>query len=303
MPAARLSDVTETWRPLGVDTDDDVAEYDALHDGVPNWMLDAYWLWVKDTLMEYRRAGSTTGGRMVREALAEELCQTLQIRLPDIRKRYAGDQAGSNQWSTLIGALSGHPRPLQVADYLLAFDGNAKGDVLEAILIRAKSAWTVGTRAARPALVRRVPLGVQLAADSVMARSGRAGVRLAKAWEELYGLVPDASAAYRLAIQAVEDAAVPVVSPTNTNATLGTVLKQIEDQKNWGLPVDREHANAPTGEVLVGMMRMLWHGQHDRHGGQPSAPGNVSASEAKIAVSVAVTLVDWFSAGLPKRAS
>jgi hypothetical protein len=134
-----------------------------------------------------------------------------------------------------------------------------------------------------------------------MARAGRAGTRLAKAWEELYGLTPNASAAYRLAILAVEDAAAPVISPNNSNATLGTMLRQIEDQKDWRLPMEREHNRTSSSDVLVGMLRMLWHGQHDRHGGQPSAPGNVSIDEAQVAVSLAVTLVQWFDVGLIQR--
>ena len=60
--------------------------------------------------------------------------------------------------------------------------------------------------------------------------------------------------------------------------------------------MEREHQNAPTAVVLIGMMRVLWHGQHDRHGGQPTSPGNVSAAEATVAVSLAVTLVNWFDA-------
>ena len=27
-----------SWRPLGIDSDEEIAEYDALHDGVPEWM-------------------------------------------------------------------------------------------------------------------------------------------------------------------------------------------------------------------------------------------------------------------------
>ncbi len=136
-----------------------------------------------------------------------------------------------------------------------------------------------------------------------MERAGRAGVRLAKAWEELYGVVPNASEAYRLAILAVEDAAVPVVSPKSANATLGTVLKQIEDQKDWKLPMVREHPRAMSAEIVVQIMRMLWYGQHDRHGGQPSAPGNVSVEEATVAVSLAVTLVHWFNVGIVQRST
>jgi hypothetical protein len=47
---------------------------------------------------------------------------------------------------------------------------------------------------------------------------------------------------------------------------------------------------------------MLWHGQHDRHGGQPSAPGDVSVKEATVAVSLATTLVNLFSSALVERA-
>ncbi|MFB7860058.1 hypothetical protein [Rhodococcus qingshengii] len=90
-----------------------------------------------------------------------------------------------------------------------------------------------------------------------MARAGRAGVRLAKAWEELYGLDSNPSEAYRLAILAVEDASIPVVPPHNTRATLGTALSQIENQGNWKLPMEREHQNAPTADVIIGMMRVL----------------------------------------------
>ncbi|MEV5769130.1 hypothetical protein AB0L34_31870 [Micromonospora sp. NPDC052213] len=81
------------------------------------------------------------------------------------------------------------------------------------------------------------------------------------------------------------------------------MLKQLEDQGDWRLPMEREHTSAPSSHVIIAMLRMLWHGQHDRHGGQPSAPGNVSVDEAQVAVSVAVTLVQWFDAGLIQRAS
>ncbi|WP_392467043.1 hypothetical protein ACF3NS_14900 [Arsenicicoccus cauae] len=45
-------------------------------------------------------------------------------------------------------------------------------------------------------------------------------------------------------------------------------------------------------------LRLLW---HDRHGGQPSAPSDVSIEEATVAVSLAVTLVNLFHAGVVVR--
>jgi hypothetical protein len=260
----------ETWRPLGVETEDEIAEYDALHDGVPDWMSASFWAWVRDAITVHRpNTGFRGRSAMLDTDLAEQMCQRLRIPIPNLRRQYVDQATGRSQLSNALEALRKHTVPLEIADYLLAYEGRAKPEELNALLERSKSAWEVGTRSGRPGLVQRVSLGVQVAADSVMARAGRAGVRLAKAWEELYGLDPNASEAYRLAILAVEDAAVPVVSPNNASATLRTVLTQIEDQKDWKLPMKREHANASSGEVLVGMMRMLWYGQHDRHGGQP----------------------------------
>jgi hypothetical protein len=295
----------ETWRPLGVETDEDVAEYDALHAGVPDWMWSAYWQWVQTTLI--RRAYPTTS-RASRETvaalkvdMAESMCQTLRIPLPNLRVPFMDYSRGKEQLTKAVNVLAQHKAPLQIADYLLAHDDDADAKKLDELLTRAKSAFTIGKRAGRPALVPRVPVGVQDAADSVMARAGRAGVRLAKAWEALYGLEPDPGAAYGLAIKAIEDAAIPVVSSGNARATLGTVLAQIEQQADWKLPMDREDDRAASGATIVAMMRLVWVGQHDRHAGQPFAPGDVSIEEATVAVSLAVTLVNLFAAGLPAR--
>lgn len=291
-----------TWRPFGVDDEEQVAEYDALHDGVPEWMSAAFWAWVQDRVTESRRYSDGSGYyKRLRWSLAEEMAQTLKFALPNLRYEGTDITTNRHRMEEALKAFRAHSNPLAIADYLLAHAPSTDAETLEALLERSKSAWRIGERAGKSGLVRRVPIGVQAGADSVIARSGRAGVRLAKAWEELYGLQPNASEAYRLAILAVEDAAIPVVSPTNTSATLGTVLKQIEDQGDWKLPMTREHPKAPPGEVLIGMIRTLWHGQHDRHGGQPSAPGNVSQEEAVIAVGLATTLVHWFDAGLVAR--
>lgn len=298
----KTCDVTdEVWRPLGVDTDEAIAEYDALHDGVPLWMSAPYWAWVRESVSSpIAVSGGTSPYPRILVALVEKMSTTLRLNLPNLRTASQDAVGRSHQMKTLMAVLTTHGAPLQIADYLLAHSAGS-GSQLESLLERSRSAWRVGTRASRPGLVRRVPLGAQVAADSVIGRAGQAGIRLAKAWESLYGLVPNASEAYRLAILAVEDAVVPVVSPADRSATLGKVLKQLEDQGDWRLPLEREHPRAPSTEVLVGMLRLLWHGQHDRHGGQPSVPGNVSVAEASVAVSLAVSLVSWFDAGLVSR--
>lgn len=299
---AKILGVTEeTWRPMGIETDEEIATYDALHDEIPSWMWSPYWAWIRSAITVRRLTSSRNSVNMLDVELVEQMCQTLQIPLSNHRSDFASHDRGKAQLAGAIKELVAHPFPLQIADYIAAFKPGAKVEELRALLDRSKSAWTVGERAGRPGLVRVVPLGVQRAVDSVMRSAGRAGVHLAKAWEHLYGLTPDASAAYLSAIKAVEDAAIPVVSPKNGAATLGTVLKQMEDQRDWHLPLSREHDRAPSSEVVVAMLRILWHGQHDRHGGQPSAPGNVSLDEATAAVSLAVTLVNWFASGLVTR--
>jgi len=294
-----------TWRPLGVDDDDQVAEYDALHDGVPKWMNAPFWAWIRDSLTEYRRYRDGSGSvAHLDETLAEELAQTLKVVMPNLRYTSTDYSEGQRQLGMALAALSHHPQPLQIADYLLAHDSDSEDAAeLDQLLHRSKSVWRVGQRSGKRGLVRRVPSGVQVAADGVMARSGRAGVRLARAWEELYGLSPNPSEAYRLAILAVEDAAVPVVSKNNQSATLGTVLRQMEDQGDWQLPMTRQHSKAPSQEVLIGMLRVLWHGQHDRHGGQPSGPGDVTFEEASVAVHLATTLTQWFHSGVIAQSS
>ena len=37
----------EIWCPLGVDTEEEIAAYDVLHDGVPEWMAPQFWEWIK----------------------------------------------------------------------------------------------------------------------------------------------------------------------------------------------------------------------------------------------------------------
>ncbi|WP_315525530.1 hypothetical protein [Corynebacterium durum] len=138
--------------------------------------------------------------------------------------------------------------------------------------------------------------------DSVIECAGRAGKHLTKAWEKLYGIQQNISEAYRLAILAVEDVAIPRISPSNQRVTLGTALRDLETQGDWSLPMTREHEKAPSKDVLIGMICLLWHGQHDRHGGQMSQE-SVSEQEAIAAIGLATTLVHWFDAEIVLRSN
>lgn len=282
-----------------MDTDDEIAEYDFLHDHVTEWMTSGYWEWVRRSVCRTDRSQQTgVSWEVLRRDLVEQLCQSLRIPLPQLARRKMQEQI-----SEAMVALTSHEKPLQVADYLLGNDADSarQAGQLLAILDRSKSAWTIGERSGRPGLVRRVPEGVQAAAEDLMGRAGMAGKRLSQAWESLYGVAPDPSAAYRYAILAVEDASIPIVTPSDKLGTLGKVISTMEQHADWGLPMVKTHPKAAPADVVLGMMRLLWNGQHDRHGGQPRAPGNVSFEEAQVAVSVAVPLVQWFHDRLAAR--
>jgi hypothetical protein len=133
-----------------------------------------------------------------------------------------------------------------------------------------------------------------------MASAGAAGIKLAQAWERAFGVSPDPTGAYALAVRAAEDASIPVVVPNQTGATLGHVIGQLAVDGDWSLPLTREDADAPTSSLVLGTTKALWRGHHDRHGGGPGLP-SVAQEEAETAVTLAVSLVQWFASGMVAR--
>lgn len=286
----------EFWRPLGFDGDA-AADYDVLNDGVPEWMAESFWQWVgKRFSVNRRHSGSSGWYTNFDPNLLRDVEQVCRIQAP-----YTGYKV--NEGMSLLRAVA--PKSgseLRVADYVLSLGRPGdEPDLLEEVLRQSGSRWTVGTRAGKPGLVRRVPEGAQVNAEFVMASAGQAGARLRQAWERAFGVSPDPTGAYALAVRAVEDAAVPVVVPKQENATLGHVIGQLRHDDDWSLPLTREHDEAPTRETVVRMCQALFKGHHDRHGGVPGAPETVSQEEAEAAVTLAVPLVQWFASGQVAR--
>jgi hypothetical protein len=180
-----------------------------------------------------------------------------------------------NTLGTLQDLFTSAPNPkaqLAFVDFLLSDLQEDHPYVLELEqqLVEAGSGWRVGTRAGKPGLVKRLPTGVTAAAAAT-SQHPNAGKNLATAFESAYGVHPDPSKAYGCAVKAVEDAAIPVVPTGKAEPTLGDVIRAV-DSVTWRLPHLREHPLAPSHDVLVSMLRLLWRGHHDRHGG-PSAVG------------------------------
>lgn len=169
---------------------------------------------------------------------------------------------------------------------------------LEELLVANGSAWRVGSRDGQPGLERRVPRGVQDAADTVMGASGEAGHLLSESWHAAFGVSPNPEEAYEKAIKAVEAAGVAVVAPGNGVATLGTMLATMRDQGNWALELADADGSLFTN-LVVDMCQALWKGQPSRHGG--NGYRKPTQGEAEAAVLLAVPLVQWFVSGAIAR--
>jgi hypothetical protein len=284
----------EVWRPLGYEGDE-APRYDALHDGVPDWMAESFWAWMRRQFIVPPRRQS---GRLV-EAAKFRAGLLLDVeRVCRVRVGYTSASTdGINHLRAVLTKLNAE---LRVADYLLSRGDSLDVTDLDRKLHESGSLWRVGERAGKPALVRRVPEGVQTNADAVMTSAGAAGVKLAQAWERAFGVNPDPTGAYALAVRAVEDAAIPVVVPIQAHATLGHVIGRLNADGDWSLPLTREDENATTASIVLAQCRALWKGHHDRHGGVADGQP-VGQEEAETAVTMAVPLVQWFASGMVAR--
>lgn len=193
----------------------------------------------------------------------------------------------------VLATVNGYGEPVFTAPPL-----RQAATALEAVLADGNSAYRVSDD--QRELQRRIAEPVQAAAAAARNAAADAGrheaVRdLQEAWSATYGRQPRPSEAYRLAIRAVEDVAIPVVIPADTGATLGKVRASLANGGHkWRLSM--------TGDVepLVTMISLLWTGQTDRHAGQVDL-ARVDEKAAEQAVHLATTLVQWFAAGHVQR--
>lgn len=282
--------------------------YEGLHDGVPEWMRKALRAWQVEIL---GLIFSEDDAALKRFHKLEQHLRT-SIDLPANSTKYG-------LTSAVIAHFEGIGKQLVLTDYLLSLadldkvggwetlrkemeDDDHLFARLESTLHNSGSKWTLGVRTVdRLGLVQRVADGVQKAAEATMGSSGRAGHRLAEAWGAAFGISPDPSLAYSLAVKAVEDAAIPVVSPKDASATLGKINSQIRNTGDWGLPMQREDEHVNSGATLLAMMKMLWAGQADRHGGSHDPKLEITQEAAEVAVMTAATLVHLFASGAVAR--
>lgn len=267
--------------------------HDTLHEGIPAWMDQPFWDWMDVAQTEAAAAMADPGQPPSRVDLAQEYDQLTRAATPIAPRVRSG--------YSLPGTVRGRENDdeaLRLADFFIykmsAISRTTVPDDLERIFVSCGSAWTVGTRGASKGLQRRVPEGVQLAAQEIISSAGTAGQLLAEAWHAAYGRTPDTEEAYEKAIKAVEQSGAANVSPNNQRATLGTMVRDMKAQGDWKLPLGSAEADVP-----LRMAEALWQGQESRHGG--NGYRKPTQAEAESAVSLAVVLVQAFTAGLLAR--
>ena len=262
----------------------------ALSKGVPVYLEYALREWLETA---FRRASSSAYSS---DELATEVA--LRLRLDD--------SFGSRD-RVYRNALRGASRErlLDVVDAMLyCFPEHEVSPTkeLQSILEHSGSAYRVDDSDRQ--LVLRVDETVEnAAAGSASAATDQTADYLRRAWRHAYGLDPDPTAAYKEAVRAVEEAFVPVVSPKNTRASLGTVCRDLSGQEEeWEFILVDDRDEPSTVAHLVGLLRQLWQGQRSRHGGGANSRDQTQA-EAEAAVHLAALAVQLVSTGALRRKS
>lgn len=184
-------------------------------------------------------------------------------------------------------------------DYLASstYFSTGSNHPLEQALSDGGSAWTiVRWNRYNARLTQRVPDGVRATLGPVLSAKDVASLKLQEAWLDAYGTNPRASVAYSHAVVAVETAALSLITTGAREPTLANVFSVLEaDQPTWRL-VFRDNDRAPGAKSLAVMLRTLWRGHESRHGRPDYA--DASLEEARAAVVLAATLVQWLNSGV-----
>ncbi|MBT2496008.1 hypothetical protein J7E45_10350 [Microbacterium sp. ISL-59] len=273
----------EAWRPV-IPT----GREDALTEEFPSYLREALFRWMARAVNEDR--GYVYRNRFIDFQNAART---------DLGFRGEGLLSWDNQVLPSLRKLD-DATFTNLLDYLAStthFAGGASEHPLEKPLSDGGSAWTV-TRwhQTKARLVKRVSDGVRKALGEALSGTDAASSKLQEAWLDAYGTNPRASVAYSHAVVAVETAAlsvIPVGGPDPTLANLFSILEA--ETPKWRL-VLRDSPKAPGAKSLAMMLRTIWRGHESRHGRPDYA--DATLEEARAAVILAATLVQWFTSGV-----
>jgi hypothetical protein len=276
-----------------------------MHESIPEHLHQPLRDWLDKTVTSY-------GGTLARIAAklqvdSARLKREAQARKLQTRKHRGGGHGSSgdvyvNDAEALVELVQCQPTGLLYLAHQVLSEGDSlfyhehAARELAAILGNGQSPWRVSDDIY--GLVRHMaePV-VQSLTEATSATTPSAAQHLTAAWKHAIALQPDASRAYSEAIKAVEAAIIPVVEPTNLTATLGSVIGRLKSDgpAKWQFVIPTHDPDEGLA-TLIGMLRFVWQGQTDRHGGiLPTRPP--SSQSASAVVPLAITLVQWLSTG------
>ncbi|MDN3240980.1 hypothetical protein [Glycomyces tritici] len=274
----------EAWTPV-VPT----GREEALTEEFPSYLREAIFRWFQSVLgaesgyvyshkfVDFQNTARTDIG-----FLADTHLSWRNTVLPHLRK------LGTAEFTNLTGYLAS-----------ISHFNTYSAHPLEGILNDGGSAWTViRWNDNRARLTKRVPDGVLNVVQGALDATDAASLKLQEAWLDAYGTNPRASVAYSHAVVAVETAALSVIQPKAAEPTLADLFSILEaETPKWKLLL-RDSTKAPGAKSLAVMLRTLWRGHESRHGRPDYA--DASLEEARAAVILAATLVQWFTSGVVK---
>ena len=252
-------------------------KWSALQQGVPPGLLPSLRDW---TIARYFDSGN--------HVLADARLKQLELRA---NRQITPDDNRSSQIE-FEAILTADPILLiDAADLALKWADVWKAMGLEASLVSARSAYCVKTDdQGNYELQLRQSEEMVALVENEANQSGRAATHLRSAWSKCFDLNPDPKGACREAVEAVEVAAKPVVTPTDSQPSLGKMCGAIRDKpEKW--ETDSEFDRSV--ESVLRMMELVWNEGRFRHGDE-NAPIDVSQEAAEMTVHTAVLLVSWF---------
>jgi hypothetical protein len=294
----------EPWVPLYARMSEVAAsDFARLHPGVPEWMRESLWEWLRRQLCTYVYRGGRQGywdPNTLRIRETERICR-IEVGWDGAGGDFTDRCAGLEALRSVL--YTDDVKFLSAVDFYLGkVDDPEDAGKLQVILNESASAWRVGQLGSRLALVERIDETVQRAAEETAKQGTRAGQLLSDAWYQAFSMHRDPSAAYRCAVRAVEAAAGPILTPKDPRPSLGKMIPALRDgMQKWNFSFTVDSGVDPKS-VLVQMMQLIWTNEYSRHVDvDPAVPLHVSQEEAESAVVLALTLVNWFTSGAISR--
>lgn len=268
--------------PFSVRQDPDKLEaFCVLQEGLPDSLMPSLFVWISEQFF-YSGKGGTYPRRNGIDRLERVLGEVLPHRRQELMSRLVQDH------ELLLNALDS---ALATRRYGTAVEE------LTTMLDEARSVYTVGVdENGEYELQFRQPIELTELVEAATSGTDSASHHLRQAWSLAFGREPEPTAACDEAVRAIEAAAKPVVTPSDSQATLGKMIPAMRDAPHkW-----TTDSNASDDiDTAIAMMDLVWRG-YRRHG-DPEEPAEATVETAQMLVQSAALLVHWFLSGHVRR--